>query len=191
MSNEKTTEHSKPIGTWKFFDPKGKTLFEGSYDDLKKVADKYDSEEKTKTLALKKADENRQAAEETKALAELNKSWAKKQIKGVDVFYDKKTKSSWTDFLGASNWFNAGTKCRRMGMALPTAQQLQTAIENGLLSFVETQYPLLWTQDDKTANLGREISMMMENHDALGVSADGNIVPQKKRDDVGIVCVKR
>lgn len=186
-------EHGNPVGiAWKFLDPSGKTLAAGSYDEIKKAADKYDQEAKSRALAQQKEDQTKQAAATKKATDEVKKNWVEKKSQGIATFLDKKTKVTWSEFMQSANWLHALTKCQKLDMSLPTAAQLQEAIENGLMTMVENPFGTFWSSDDKSSpTLSQEMSLALNNLDAVVVSVEGQAFGLKKPEDAGIICVKK
>lgn len=183
-------ENDKGVGVWKFYSPDGKLMNSGTYEQNQAVAKKFDDELAAKEEQASKAEEAKNAKAQAEYEKTLKKNWSHKTVSGVKIFTNKQTKLSWSDFMGSANWLNATLKCRKNGMKLATSSQLALAIENGLMNFIENQIGLIWTSEDKSTVADSQMSLTMENHEALVVSNDGQVVPQSKLDDLGIVCVK-
>lgn len=183
-------ENDKGVGIWKFYSTDGKVLNSGTYEQNQAVAKKFDDEQAAKEEKAAKAEDAKNAKAQAEFEKALKKNWSQKTISGIKVFTNKQTKLSWSDFMGSANWINATLKCRKSGMRLATSSQLTLAIENGLMNFIENQMGLIWSSEDKSTVADNQMSLTMENHEALAVSNDGQIVPQSKLDDLGIICVK-
>lgn len=190
LRSEGQFDNDNGIGLWKFYSPEGKLLNSGTYEENQAVAKKFDEAELAKEKKATKEKEDHVRKSQTAYEKELKNNWSEKTVAGTKQFTSKKTKKTWSGFLGSGNHINAKRKCRAANMSLPNMEQLQAALEQGLSNFIENPFGLFWTSSDKGTVNEPQLSMILENGEAFAVSMDGQAVPQSILEDLGVVCVK-
>ena len=182
-------DNGKPTGTWQFYSLEEKKLFEGSYEEMKKVSEAYDQE----LQKAHKMDENaRQKARNDvtkKALEEVKKNWSIKTYNGSNMHFSKKDALIVSNFLGMMNWLDASANCRQRGMKLPTLDESIKLNVNGLCSVaLNCGYPI-WTETKRSNDTNALRNMQINTGEAWGMF-QGQGMPSKLRDDLGVVCVR-
>ncbi len=183
-------DHGKEVGHWQFFSPEGSLLAEGPYKAVIPAIEKFDADQRTKDekealkakLTAQKDREKRQT--------EIKKNWIQKKKGAINSWYDKADKLYWSAWLGRSNWYNAGLKCRNIGWRLPTVDEFNKAIANGLPELADEMRQPFWSAIDQSQEIDAQRSMMLGDHGAwVVIPGEGETPGNRLKDENSVICV--
>lgn len=185
-------DHGKEVGQWQFFSPEGTMLVEGSYDKVLPVIEKFDAEQKQKEdaeaakakLIAQKNSEKRQV--------DLKKTWEQKNKGKIKSWYDKKSRLYWSSWLGRSNWYNAGLKCKELGWRLATVDEFNQAVEHGLAELSDEMHQPFWSAIDQTQENDPQRSIVLGDHGAwVVIPGEGESPGNRLTDENSVMCVTK
>ncbi len=191
-------ESNNFVGVWKFYDPSGKLLAEGPYEEVKKAIDQYDKNREQQKVAEATRVQSEKKAEQKKRTEEIGRSWEKKKKGAVSAHYDKRAKRYWSDVQGMSNWFVAKQKCDGLGKGwyLPSTAEITEGDDNGLSSIVESyggDQKHFWTVTDQSKETDSQRSMLLQDHKHAFVHMvdEGDSPGHKVRDSYFVICTSK
>lgn len=157
------------VGKWSFWKEDGSLLNEGDYETGKAKLDKYLDLRNQKT---KLASKN----------APTKKSWVNKKSGSLEIYYNVKSKKSFTRWLGNSSFYNAGLKCKTLSQNwhLPSPEEWSEALEDGASEIFENFDLPFWTSADNITVTDPQQSMILGDRDAFAITRDGQMIPDNK-----------